>query len=53
MNGAEDAPRTRAFVIHPVLRSDDGRRDPDARLEEACGLAEAIDGLAPPPKTPA
>jgi GTP-binding protein HflX len=43
MNGAEDAPRTRAFVIHPVLRSDDGRRDPDARLEEACGLAEAID----------
>ncbi len=43
MNRAEDAPRTRAFVIHPVLRSDDGRRDPDARLEEACGLAEAID----------
>lgn len=32
----------RTLVIHPVLRSDDGRRDPDAKLEEACGLAEAI-----------
>jgi len=28
--------------LHPVLRADEGRRDPQARLEEACGLAAAI-----------
>jgi GTP-binding protein HflX len=38
----EDAPSGRALVLHPVLRSDEGRRDPEARLEEAAGLAMAI-----------
>jgi GTP-binding protein HflX len=33
----------RALVLHPVLRSEATRRDPEARLEEACGLAAAID----------
>jgi GTP-binding protein HflX len=48
-NGAErgapngHVPRGRALVLHPVLRADDGRRDPEARLEEAVGLAAAID----------
>jgi GTP-binding protein HflX len=32
----------RALVIHPILRADEGRRDPEARLEEAVGLAAAI-----------
>ena len=32
----------RALVIHPVMRADVGRRDPQARLEEAVGLAAAI-----------
>ncbi len=36
------APPTRALVLHPILRSDEGRRDPLARLDEACGLAAAI-----------
>jgi GTP-binding protein HflX len=35
-------PAARTLVLHPVLRSDDGDRDPAARLEEACGLAAAI-----------
>jgi GTP-binding protein HflX len=38
----EAAPSGRALVLHPVLRSDDGKRDPEARLEEAAGLAMAI-----------
>ncbi|HYE49439.1 MAG TPA: GTPase HflX [Azospirillaceae bacterium] len=36
----------RAYVVHPVLREDlDDRRAPEARLEEAVGLAAAIDLL--------
>ncbi len=42
-NGSTGEPRTRTLVLHPALRSDEGRRDPESRLEEACGLAEAID----------
>lgn len=33
----------RALVLHPDLGSGAGRRDVDSRLEEAVGLAEAID----------
>ena len=32
-----------AFVIHVELPRDDRRRTPAARLDEACGLAQAID----------
>ena len=32
-----------AIVVHPALRGDDGLRSPEARLEEAAGLAAAID----------
>lgn len=32
-----------ALVIHPALRTDTGARAPSARLEEAVGLAAAID----------
>lgn len=32
-----------AIVIHPALRTDTGSRAPSARLEEAVGLAAAID----------
>jgi GTP-binding protein HflX len=32
----------RTLVLHPVLRSENGSRDPLARLDEACGLAAAI-----------
>jgi len=35
-------PAARALVLHPVLRSDEGERNPGARLDEACGLAAAI-----------
>ncbi len=42
-NGSEGAPVGRALVMHPVLHADTGRRDPEARLQEACGLARAID----------
>lgn len=31
-----------AIVVHPALRGDDGLRSPEARLEEAAGLAAAI-----------
>jgi GTPase len=41
--GNGGAPSGRALVLHPVLRSDEGRRDPAARLEEAVGLAGAIE----------
>ena len=34
--------RQRTLVLHPVLRADEGRRDPEARLDEAVGLAAAI-----------
>ncbi len=33
----------RAFVIHPVRPRETSARDPDARLAEAIGLAEALD----------
>ena len=34
----------RALVVHPVLKNDaDGHRSPEAQLEEAAGLAAAID----------
>ncbi len=36
------APRTRAVVIHPVVEAHAGR-DPELRLAEARGLAEALD----------
>ena len=48
LNGAEKgAPNGhvaggRTLVLHPVLRADEGRRDPEACLEEAVGLAAAI-----------
>ncbi|MAW82297.1 MAG: GTPase HflX, partial [Parvularcula sp.] len=32
-----------AIVVHPALRGDEGLRAPEARLEEAAGLAAAID----------
>ncbi len=41
--GSGGGPTGRAVVLHPVLSHDEGRRDPDARLDEACGLAAAID----------
>jgi len=34
--------RVRAFVVGPVLPNDDAGRTPEARLEEAVGLAKAI-----------
>ena len=37
------APAQRALVVHPVRRRDDLTRAPAARLEEAAGLAEALD----------
>jgi GTPase len=39
------APPQRALVVHPVRRRDDATRAPAARLEEAAGLAEALDLL--------
>ena len=42
-NGTDtDAPAKRTLVIHPVMRGDESRRDPKARLDEAVGLAAAI-----------
>lgn len=40
--GAE-APGTRTLVVHPALKAGVRLRSPDARLEEAAGLARAID----------
>ncbi|MFP4274138.1 MAG: GTPase HflX, partial [Paracoccaceae bacterium] len=37
---------TRAFVLHPDIRTDPGRRDPAHALEEAVALAAALPGLA-------
>ncbi|UEM25144.1 GTPase HflX (plasmid) [Skermanella mucosa] len=34
---------SRALIIHPVLQGDSQTRSPEARLEEAAGLARAID----------
>ncbi len=42
-NWGEGAPASRALILHPDLGSDKIHRDPVARLEEACGLAAAID----------
>ena len=36
----------RAFVLHPDIRSDPGRRDPALRLAEAVSLAAALPDLA-------
>ncbi|HYD31320.1 MAG TPA: GTPase HflX [Azospirillaceae bacterium] len=33
----------RALVIHPILRGEQDHRAPEASLEEACGLARAIE----------
>jgi len=38
-----DAPVQRALVIHPVRTGETAARDPEARLEEAVGLALALD----------
>jgi GTP-binding protein HflX len=37
------APVQRALVIHPVRADQSARRDPQPRLDEAVGLAEALD----------
>jgi len=37
--------RTRAYVIHPEIRSDADRRAPEPALEEAVALAHALPGL--------
>jgi GTP-binding protein HflX len=43
----EHAPHgTRAWVLHPDIRSDRDRRDPDLALEEAVSLARALPDLA-------
>jgi GTP-binding protein HflX len=39
------APVQRALVIHPVRADQSARRDPQPRLDEAVGLAEALDLL--------
>ncbi len=38
-------PDTRAWIVHPELKSDTDRRDPEAGLEEAISLAKALPGL--------
>lgn len=40
-----DRPVTRAFVLHPDLKSDRDRRDADPALEEAVSLAAALPDL--------
>lgn len=40
-----DTPVTRAWVIHPDVKSDRGRRDATIALEEAVALADALPGL--------
>ena len=42
-SGNETAPTGRALVLHPVLQAQEDGRDPAAKLEEAVGLAAAID----------
>jgi GTP-binding protein HflX len=37
--------RTRAWVLHPDIRTDGGRREPLSALAEAVALAEALPGL--------
>ncbi|MGR3486210.1 MAG: GTPase HflX [Paracoccaceae bacterium] len=44
--GHETAARdTRAFVLHPDIRADRDRRDPEPALDEAVALAHALPGL--------
>ncbi|KPQ14946.1 MAG: GTP-binding protein HflX [Rhodobacteraceae bacterium HLUCCA09] len=40
-----DRPVTRALVLHPDVPGDTARRDPQARLDEAVALAQALPGL--------
>ncbi len=40
-----ERPATRAWVLHPDLKTDRHRRDPDAALAEAVALADALPGL--------
>lgn len=40
-----DKPITRAWVLHPDVKSDPGRRDAGARLDEAVSLAAAMPNL--------
>ncbi len=40
-----DRRRTRAWVLHPDIKSDDQRRDPGPALEEAVALAAALPDL--------
>lgn len=42
---ADDARSTRALVLHPEIRSEPSRRDPEFALEEAVALANALPGL--------
>lgn len=39
------APLTRAWVLHPDIRSERDRRDPKRALDEAVSLADALPGL--------
>ncbi|PVA05934.1 GTPase HflX [Thalassorhabdomicrobium marinisediminis] len=41
----EDASATRAYVLHPEIKSDPGRRDATAALEEGVALARALPEL--------
>ncbi len=43
MTDPKTAENLYAIVVHPALRGEEGLRDPEARLEEAVGLAAAID----------
>ena len=40
-----DRKRTRAWVLHPEIKSDPDRRDPEPALEEAVALARALPDL--------
>ncbi|WP_341213208.1 GTPase HflX [uncultured Limimaricola sp.] len=40
-----EAPDTRAWVIHPEIKNDNSRREPNAALAEAIALADALPGL--------
>ena len=42
---AQEAAPTRAMVLHPDIRADPGRREPDGALAEAVALAAALPGL--------
>ncbi|PQA85774.1 GTPase HflX [Hyphococcus luteus] len=43
MTEAKSSENLFAVVVHPAIRGEEGLRDPEARLEEAVGLAAAID----------